>query len=126
MHATQCRVVRRGRVLSTRARCCGGYGLAGAVTSVDGGSGRAYLPFAVLMRNPQRVHSPSWVSMLRGCASENPLRDSNVVTGRHRSVGIQRTYKFARRSSRTHKDFAFVRSVSVTARHRNRIAQRSD
>jgi hypothetical protein len=44
----------------------GGYGLAGAVTGLDTGSGRAYLPLPVLARKPRRVHSPSWVSMLRG------------------------------------------------------------
>ena len=49
-----------------------GYGAASAV--VLAGAGSAYRPGPVLARKPRRVHSASWVSMLRGLMPSRSAR----------------------------------------------------
>ena len=74
-HATmrhQCRVVRLGRRESITVWSLMGYGPASAV--VLAGAGSAYRPGPVLARKPRRVHSASWVSMLRGLMPSRAAR----------------------------------------------------
>ena len=50
--------------------CCRSAGAAGS----GGGPGSAYRPGPILARKPRRVHSASWVSMLRGAMPSRAAR----------------------------------------------------